>query len=100
MTWEEKLEVCKGLSEVSLEMRCPGNWCVACVGVDIKEEGGILKSVRGNGTRPELAVLDHWRILTELQLGECIVVGAMRGNRRAVIWNGYMWKDIIEESRS
>jgi len=97
MTWEEKLEACKGLSEVSLEMRCPGDWYVVHIRVDIKE-GGMLKSVCGNGTTPELAVLDHWRILTELQLGQYIVVGAMRENRRVVTWNGYMWKNIIEEN--
>lgn len=64
--------------------------------VEIKGKG-ILRSVSGNGETPEEAINDHWRQVTELPVGEYIVVCAGTPNRKAVKWNGFMWKPIAEK---
>lgn len=97
MTWEEKLAALTSLkSDISLKMRVPGDWYVFHIGVDIKR-GGFLSSRCGNGTTPQEAVEDHWKLKTELEEEEYIVLDAgNKEKRRAVKWNGYMWADIVE----
>jgi hypothetical protein len=64
--------------------------------VEIKK-GGVLCSVSGNGNTPEEAIEDHWRKLTELKMGEYVIVCAGTPNRKAVKWNGFMWKPVAEK---
>ena len=98
MTWEEKLEACNALARCGLSMRKPGDWYVYQSGVELKR-GCMLGGGGGNGTTPELAVLDHWEGHTNLQPGEYLVIGAMTPNRRAVKWNGYMWATVDEPKK-
>lgn len=93
MTWQEKFMAILVLGDASLRMRAPDDWCVDHRGVEIKK-GSMLTSRYGNGPTPEDAVLDHWRVLTELGAGERIVLNAMMPDRREVLWNGFMWAEV------
>ena len=95
MTWEQMLEACETLGEVSLKMRKCGDWYV-CQLVEVKD-GMVLRSKCGNGITPEQAVKNHWKVLTKLKSHEYIVLNAMDlKTRRAVKWNGFMWA-LVEE---
>lgn len=97
MTWEQQLEACKAIGDVSLRMRKPGNWYVEHRGVNVKT-GPVLEGRYGNGVGPMEAVLDHWSKLTALLTTEYIVLSPVGPNRRAVIWNGFMWQDVDEKA--
>lgn len=94
MTWEEKLSACCSIADTSLSMRKPGDWYVSS-GMEVIERGhrGVLVGSYGNGKTPEEAVENHWKKLVENPEVECIVVHAMRDDRRELIWNGFMWQD-------
>lgn len=94
MTWEEKLQACQALGEVSLKMRKPGDWYVS-QNIEVKS-GGVLHSVYGNGSTPKKAVENHWEKLTVLKSSQYIVLNFCDDNRRAVKWNGFMWEEIEE----
>ncbi len=94
MTWEQKLQAAQALSECSLKMREPGNWYVSQSGVE-RKEGGCLSSAGGcNGASPEVAVEEFWNWLIDHKY--TIILGAYTDTRRAVKWNGFMWKDVRE----
>jgi hypothetical protein len=94
MTWEQKLEAIIALGDdVSLRMRCPGNWHVDHRGVEIGD-GHVLIGGCGNGDTPEAAVLNHWDHLTQLKAGQYLVKNAMSSDRRHYRWNGYRWADL------
>lgn len=95
MTWEEKLAALQALGDTSLRMRKPGDWYVSPSSRDVWERGsGVLVSVYGNGSTPQEAVEDDWRKMTELDANCVVVINARGSNRRQVIWNGYMWRDV------
>jgi len=97
MTWEQKLEACKSISQTHLEMRSPGDWFVAQYDLAVKRGIG-LEGRYGNGRTPEEAVNDHWNQLTQLERGEYLVFhGGLREKRRAFLWNGFMWGEVKED---
>jgi hypothetical protein len=98
MTWEQKAQAIlalNGWENFSLHLREDGSWYVSDA-TEIRD-GGILRGVSGNGTSPVQAILAHWQQLTELETGQYVVMRAMKENRRAVKWNGFMWADVNEE---
>lgn len=96
MSWEEKLSAFQALSDTSLRMRKPGDWYVSAH-VEVKNRS-MLEGRFGNGRSPQEAVENHWDKLTNLAPHEYIIVDAMRESRRAVCWNGFMWKNIEEKN--
>ncbi len=93
MTFQEMAAALEALSEISVRIRKPGDWYVS-QNVDIKK-GSMLVGDYGNGTTPEIAIIDHWRALTDLPPDEYLVV---RGPERiAVRWNGFMWQRVTEK---
>lgn len=103
MTWEQKLEAMQALCgwpRVSLKMRKPGDWYVEVTCREISS-GAVLKGKYGNGYDPASAVEDDWRqCVEELEPREYIVIHAAGKDRRAVLWNGYMWADVEEQLRT
>lgn len=97
MTWEQMFETIKALSDASLKMRSPGDWYVSQPYVEIKRGIG-LDGRYGNGSTPEQAVQDHWRVLTTLAADEVIVLHASTPNEREhFLWNGHRWKKVPKE---
>jgi len=97
MNWEQKLQALSAIgSDISLNMRKPGDWYVDHRGVDTKEVEGSCCIVGryGNGVTPAAAVEDHWFRLTEEQPLAYLVVSGLGGARRYVRWNGFMWQDV------
>jgi hypothetical protein len=94
MNWQQKLAAIiafAGHYRTSLKMRDPGDWYVEAamsVGGD-----GMLTGSYGNGTTPEEAVDNHWRIYSELPANRYAV---NHDNKRAR-WNGFMWVEVTEE---
>lgn len=93
MNYEEKLEAMNVLGECRVLMRKPGDWYVH-QSTDIKNNS-ILEGRYGNGSTPEEAINNHWEQLTNLAPHEYIVISPYTG-RRAVKWEGFMWKDVKE----
>jgi hypothetical protein len=94
MKWQEKALALETLCELSLKMRNIDDWYVS-QNIEVKD-GGILKGIYGNGVTPEEAINDHWnKLVFELADNEYLVTKAY-GDRKAVVWDGFMWKDIIE----
>jgi hypothetical protein len=92
MTWEQKLAALQVLCETSLKMRKPGDWYVSASGREIGGDGMLIGEY-GNGKTPEEAVEDDWRKIAEfLPSDRYVVTGAMRGSRKQVRWNGFMWE--------
>jgi hypothetical protein len=104
MNWKEKIEALASLeSDIAIRYRpegtvCAGNqdhiWYIT-QSVDVKK-GSILHGRYGNGETPEEAIEDHWNRLTELEEDEYLVIHAGAMNRKAVKWNGFMWKEVKE----
>ena len=94
MDWQQKLEACQAMGDISLKMRKPGDWYVNHSGVE-RREGSCLSSGCVTGAKtPEDAVNQHWLWLT--CPGYYLVQNAF-SNRRAFRWNGFMWKEIEEK---
>lgn len=97
MDWEQKAAALNALAEIELKIRKPGDWYVMQT-LDVKEEH-VMRSVCGNGTTPETAILSHWRQAVD-EIGEFYLVARPKGYpRRAVRWNGFMWEDVHEPNR-
>lgn len=96
LTWEQKLEAMNTLAECRILMRKPKDWYIIQPGVEIKHNG-MLGSVRGDGIGPFEAVTNKWNAMTILEPGEYIVIHAMREDRQAFKWNGFMWERINEK---
>lgn len=94
MTYEEKFEAINALGEASVHMRKPGDWYVSQA-TEIKD-GGMLCGHYGDGTSPEAAIEDHWRVLTELNPHQYVVINAAGPDRQALSWNGYRWASVRE----
>lgn len=88
MTTDEKFAALKLLCETSLRMRAPRDWYVSASGRECKN-GCILRSSYGNGSTPQEAIEDDWRIISS---HPCIVIDY---GKRQVRWNRYMWEDVV-----
>ena len=99
MTWEQQFAAMKalcGIGDCALHMRSPGEWYVSLRGVEVKD-GAVLRGAGSSGKSPEEAVMQTWsNIATNLPSDRYLVIGAMRDDRRAVRWNGFMWEDVAE----
>lgn len=96
MDWQQKADALNSLSRVEILMRGVNDWFVS-QRVYIKD-GGCLNGKYGNGTTPEAALVDHWRVLVdELHNGQYLVMNAISDSeRKAVRWNGHMWETVVE----
>jgi len=93
MNSDQKMAALDAIAECSLKMRKPGDWYVD-QNTEIKR-AGILHGEYGNGSTPQEAIDDHFRLIAES--GEPIVTNAYGGPRRKVHkWNGYMWERVRE----
>lgn len=95
MTTDEKFAAINALADANLCMRKPGDWYVS-QSVEIKD-GGMLIGEYGNGSTPEDAIEDHWKILTGISHPKHLIANAGTERRKAARWNGFMW-DHIQES--
>lgn len=97
MNYQQKAEALDSLSEISILIRSYTDWYVS-QSVEIKD-GVILKSDYGNGNTPEAAINNHWAILVDDLADNCYVVinATDKKLRRAFRWNGFMWKEKVEE---
>ncbi len=94
MTYEQKFAALAALSpRPVIHMRKPGDWYVLMSGVE-RKEGGCLSSGCVSEATPSLAVEAKWLWATDPKY--YLVINAMRDNRRAVKWNGFMWEDVDE----
>jgi len=90
LSWQQKLNILQRFGSASLHMRKPGDWFVAQdIGI---YSNGLLEGRYGNGNTPKRAVEQHWKLLTNLQDGEYIVViNAHSHSRQEYRWNGRMF---------
>lgn len=99
MDWQQKAEALDALAEITLKIRRAGDWYVS-QNVDIKDEC-VLRGAFGNGETPEAAIEDHWRqLVTDVPRGMYLIARPIHGQRRAVLWNGFMWADYPEPNRT
>lgn len=91
MTWEQKLQAMKAIADHKLIMRKPGDWYVNAP-IEVGG-GGVLVSMFGQGTTPEMAVNDHWAQLVENLPSDRYITGGNPGHSKCVRWNGFMWED-------
>lgn len=98
MDWQQKAAALDALAEIELRIRKPGDWYVF-QDVNVKDECILIGSY-GNGSTPEEAIEDHWRILTEeTKFPKYLIANAGKPTRRAVHWNGFMWSEVPEPKR-
>lgn len=98
MTYEQKFAALGAISfNPALHMRKPGDWYVSLSGVE-RKEGGCLSSGCVSEATPEMAVESKWA--WAINPNHYLVINAMRDNRRAVRWNGFMWEDVDEHQLS
>ncbi len=95
MDWQQKLAAFQALGDTCLRMRKPSDWYVEAVSVMVKAKPDdcYVTGIYGNGTTPQAAVEDHWRVLVE-ELPESAHLSVRSGERR-VRWNGFMWADAL-----
>ncbi len=91
MTWEQAFDALQSIGIATLKMRAPGNWYVE-QSVEIVE-GTMLVGKHGNGTTPQAAVEDHWKIYSDRSAIVRLSGGA------TVTWTGYMWREVTPASR-
>lgn len=99
MDWEQKFSALNALATCSVLMRKPGDWYVSHTGISVKDRGCLVGSY-GNGKTPQGAILDDWKVLVEdiEPTEKYLVLNPAGENHRAVRWNGFMWKDVVEVS--
>lgn len=88
-SWQDRLAAMQVLADASVRMRKPGDWYVQ-QGISVSN-GVILSGYYGNGSTPEAAVEDHWRIYTRLDEGTWIAVKD-GDDRMNAVWDGDAWK--------
>jgi hypothetical protein len=94
MTWEEKFDAMNALVPCVLIMRKPGDWYVSAAGRNVAGDG-FLRGIYGEGTTPEVAVLNDWDLVVDALPDDCYLAIQRPGfEPREVRWNGYMWRDI------
>lgn len=101
--FQQKAAALRALGDMAIRLRQPQNciggdgspsWYCSISGVEVSNGRAGLVSEYGNGSTPEAAVLDCWRALVEdVKPPRYVVLNAMGPNRRAVIWNGFMWEE-------
>lgn len=87
MTWEQKLQACQSIGNISLHMRRPGDWYVNH-SVERVEGPCLSGGCVSDATTPEKAVDQHWAWLTDKKYPVI-----RRHDARRVQWNGFMWED-------
>lgn len=96
MTTQDKYDALMALSpSFKIHMRKIGDYYFspsASVEVATRNKG-ILRSTYGNGSTPEAAIDDCFRVLTEIGPDDFLVLEAYSPARREVRWNGFMWAD-------
>jgi hypothetical protein len=110
MDWQRKAAALNALAEIKISIRTPGDWYVL-QSVNIREKN-VMVGVCGNGKTPEEAIEDHWRQAVDDiiedhwrqavdDIGDHYLVAREGGHpRRAVRWNGFMWEDVPEPTKS
>lgn len=85
MTWEQKFAAIKAIARsATVEMRKPGDWYVGA-GMEHADGSSFLIGNYGNGSTPEEAVEDHWRLYGD---------GTPFKVRDSWFrWNGFMWEN-------
>lgn len=93
--YAEMMAALNAIGRCGVYMRARDDWYVHQAGVEIGGNG-LLSSVSVSGATPINAIEKYWAKLTNLDPGLHVVIGAMREDRRAVRWNGFMWDDVKE----
>lgn len=95
MSWEQMARAMHALGDFRVTPLEKG-WRVSLKGVEIKE-GGLLASKFGEASGIGESFRDLWHKLTRDLKPDHYLVCAAGGNaRRALRWNGFMWKDVDE----
>jgi hypothetical protein len=94
MDWQQKAAVLNAIAQIKICMRRPQDWYID-QSVEVGGDG-LLSGLYGNGTTPQAALEDHWRVLVdELKPGFYLVIQAFSPDKcRHVRWNGFMWEDL------
>lgn len=96
MTYEQKMAALNALAECAVKMRKPGDWYVE-QSTEVTADGrSVLEGRYGDGTSPQDAIENHWKVLvTDLGPTEYIVIHSRdeQRRRRHLTWNGFMWED-------
>ena len=98
MTWQQKATAIVGLVgqfDFALKLRDTGTWFVHTNAE--RKEGGCLSSGCDIEPTPQEAIGHYWDWITDHNY--YMVLNAYGPNRRAVKWNGFMWKDVQEEKQ-
>jgi len=90
MNWEDKAERLQELGILNIHMRYKGNWFCSISNVDIAD-GTFLIGKFGNGDSPISAIEDYWKVLTQLESGQYIVINALKRGRTVACWDGMGW---------
>ena len=97
MNWQQKADALNSLAEIDIKMRKVNDWYISQqteIGGD-----GILCGEYGNGITPEEAVENHWFLLVDnIPPGKYIVTSARGDDRKNWLWNGYMWRELPQDS--
>jgi len=94
LTCEQKYDAMATLGETCIKKSTTGLWYVSQRGVE-RKEGGILSGGGDWKLTIEDAINARWTWLTDTKY--YIVINAMdKDRRRALQWNGFMWKDVQE----
>jgi len=98
MNFDEQWEAINALAEASLKKDMNGKWYVS-QRVDIGGDG-MLSGFTGRGVTPELAIAEHWRLLTGVEEGKYLVLNAASENRKHYRWNKFMWQELTRASNN
>lgn len=103
-TWEaggrpSDLEVVQRLDALDARLRiflCTDGKTIGVSSDAEIKDGGTLGSSQGYGDTVAEALYAHYRVLTELPVGQYVIVGRGASRRTAVRWNGGAWKQVHE----
>ena len=98
LTTKEKFRALKVLShDTHIGMTDDGSWYVNVPHVEVKK-GSILASASSFGDTVEYAINSCFDDLTTLPHDKYVVKNAMsKKDRKAFLWNGFMWEQIDEK---
>ena len=95
LNFQQKAEALNALAKIAILMRKANDWYIS-QSTEVKQ-GSMLAGLYGNGETPADAIYDHWQqLVTDLPPDQYIITNPGSDNRRAVKWNGYMWKEVAE----
>jgi|ERR1019366_4074640 hypothetical protein len=96
-TINEMWDVLSSLTDsASVQRDVNGMWYVSLYCVEIKCGAVLSSGGAARGMNPDDAIryaYTYYISIPDREM-ECIVLNAYKDNRREVIWNGHMWKDI------